>query len=73
VGEAPAMPNSSPSKLALWMEYSSADLDKSESARHAFPVFSFFTSPLFAIGCEVKNIYCDHHIHGRSKYCYYSL
>ena len=28
VGEAPTMPNSSPSKLALWMEYSMADLDK---------------------------------------------
>jgi hypothetical protein len=26
------MPNSSPSKLALWMEYSSADLDKSHLA-----------------------------------------
>jgi hypothetical protein len=29
VGEAPTMPNSSPSKLTLWMEYSLADLDKS--------------------------------------------
>jgi hypothetical protein len=28
VGETPTMPNSSPSKLTLWMEYSSADLDK---------------------------------------------
>ena len=27
MGEAPTMPNSSPSKLTLWMEYSSADLD----------------------------------------------
>jgi len=27
VGRAPTMPNSSPSKLALWMEYSLADLD----------------------------------------------
>ncbi|HEV2664593.1 MAG TPA: hypothetical protein VG324_06770 [Blastocatellia bacterium] len=27
-GEAPAMPNSSPSKLALWMEYSLANFDK---------------------------------------------
>jgi hypothetical protein len=26
------MPNSSPSKLALWMEYSSADLDKKNPA-----------------------------------------
>jgi hypothetical protein len=36
VGEAPTMPNSSPSKLALWMEYSLADLDK-ESAEHSCP------------------------------------
>jgi hypothetical protein len=28
VGEAPTMPNSSPSKLTLWMEYSLAVLDK---------------------------------------------
>jgi len=28
MGEAPTMPNSSPSKLALWMKYSLADLDK---------------------------------------------
>jgi hypothetical protein len=28
VGEAPTMRNSSPSKLALWMEYSFAGLDK---------------------------------------------
>src|SRR5215467_4058201 len=27
VSEAPTMPNSLPSKLTLWMEYSSADLD----------------------------------------------
>jgi hypothetical protein len=31
MGEAPTMPNSSPSKLALWMEYSLADLDKSDN------------------------------------------
>jgi hypothetical protein len=38
VGETPMMRNSSPSKLALWMEYSFADLDKCPS--ELFPYYA---------------------------------
>jgi hypothetical protein len=43
-GETPTMRNSSPSKLALWMEYSFADLDKAPKAPISLPSTSLLAS-----------------------------